>query len=216
MEVPRRLVYTPLWHSNYLENHENRSSNVEDCSGHDLIRENIVCNCCRHFQRNTPPLKKKVLKNHYYHCYSLLSVKKVLYWFCRSFTVSDYIFRRKAGDPILSIMFEWRSHASMAKALRSHYRHKSYHTTWMAPAAIIILHFMPRYTKIWIIINLDLSPEQLHFFPILATRQGMEASRFLLLSGHVFFSFNHRSSLSPGKDCYNSHATKKSHTEFIL
>ena len=155
-------------------------------------------------------------KNHYYHCYSLLSVKKVLYWFCRSFTVSDYIFRRKAGDPILSIMFEWRSHASMAKALRSHYRHKSYHTTWMAPAAIIILHFMPRYTKIWIIINLDLSPEQLHFFPILATRQGMEASRFLLLSGHVFFSFNHRSSLSPGKDCYNSHATKKSHTEFIL
>lgn len=49
MEVPRSLVYTPLWHSDYLENHENRSSNVEDCSGHDLIRENIVCNCCRHF-----------------------------------------------------------------------------------------------------------------------------------------------------------------------
>lgn len=74
---------------------------------------------------------------------------------------------RRAESPILSIMFDWHWYASVVKALRSHYGHKSYHTTWMAPAAIIILHFMPRYTKIWIIINLDLSLEPLLFFFLL-------------------------------------------------
>lgn len=73
----------------------------------------------------------------------------------------------RAESPILSIMFDWHWYASVVKALRSHYGHKSYHTTWMAPAAIIILHFMPRYTKIWIIINLDLSLEPLLFFFLL-------------------------------------------------
>lgn len=74
---------------------------------------------------------------------------------------------RRAESPILSIMLDWHWYASVVKALRSHYGHKSYHTTWMAPAAIIILHFMPRYTKIWIIINLDLSLEPLLFFFLL-------------------------------------------------
>lgn len=74
---------------------------------------------------------------------------------------------RRAESPILSIMFDWHWYASVVKALRSHYGHKSYHTTWMAPAAIIILHFMPQYTKIWIIINLDLSLEPLLFFFLL-------------------------------------------------
>lgn len=74
---------------------------------------------------------------------------------------------RRAESPLLSIMFDWHWYASVVKALRSHYGHKSYHTTWMAPAAIIILHFMPRYTKMWIIINLDLSLEPLLFFFLL-------------------------------------------------
>lgn len=106
---------------------------------------------------------------------------------------------RRAGSPILSILFDWHGYASMVKALRSHYRHKSYHTTWMAPVAIIILHFMPRYTKIWIIINLDLSLEPLHF-SIVATRQ------FAFPHFHCCscFLFKHRSVLSRKR--YHMHA----------
>lgn len=36
---------------------------------------------------------------------------------------------RRAESPILSIMFDWHWYASVVKALRSHYGHKSYHTT---------------------------------------------------------------------------------------